>query len=153
MIVTPFPPQGADLFQLVLFRDPLMCFYDSDMRDVPSTWEEFAECEYVDVGFPDKASALDVIKEIDTAKLKGPKVTVPTFGDVPAFIKGTRRITTQLDIQHLWPFNGFARAELPFETDPLSIYLVWHRRDNTDPAHKWLRDKIIDSADRLLSTP
>lgn len=150
MIVTPVPPQGADIFQQVLFRDPLMCFYDSNMRDAPGTWDEYVESEYVDVGFPDKSSALDVVEGIDTSKLMGPKVTVPAFGDVPAFIRGTRRITTQLDIQHLWPLNELARCELPFETSPLSICLVWHRRDHTDPAHKWLRGKIKKIAGRLM---
>ena len=32
---------------------------------------------------------------------------------------------------------------LPFETPPLHEILLWHKRHESDPAHKWLRDLVV----------
>lgn len=148
-IVTPLPPHGNDIFQLLLFRDRLVCFFDANERNAPKTWEEYVECDYADIRFPDNTSALEAVTSIDTSCLKRPKVMVPNFGDLSAFVSGTRMITTQMSVEKLWPLNGFGRSELPFDNEPVKVFLVWHRRDHTDPAHKWLRDRIKDAASRL----
>jgi hypothetical protein len=38
------------------------------------------------------------------------------------------------------PVKTFA---LPFETEPLREILLWHKRNESDPAHAWLRDLIV----------
>ncbi len=35
---------------------------------------------------------------------------------------------------------GLALLPLPFELPPVTVYLSWHQRYDTDPAHIWLRD-------------
>ena len=42
----------------------------------------------------------------------------------------------------LGPLRDLDVAPLPFQTDPVSIYMVWHERSNKDPAHMWLRNRI-----------
>jgi hypothetical protein len=32
---------------------------------------------------------------------------------------------------------------LPFDTEPLHEILLWHKRNESDPAHAWLRDLIV----------
>ena len=32
---------------------------------------------------------------------------------------------------------------LPFATEPLHEILLWHKRNESDPAHAWLRDLIV----------
>jgi DNA-binding transcriptional LysR family regulator len=32
---------------------------------------------------------------------------------------------------------------LPFETPPLHEILLWHKRNDSDPAHIWLRDLLV----------
>jgi DNA-binding transcriptional LysR family regulator len=41
-------------------------------------------------------------------------------------------------------------APLPFETDPLNLFLIWHRREHDDPAHRWLRHRIIGTVNSLI---
>lgn len=142
LIVTPFPPKGADIMQTALFQDRVVCFFDADMRDAPRTKDEFIASDYVEVRFPDYSTALVVLTTIGPSKLKRPKVSVPNFGDLAAFLKGTSFITTQMSKMSLGPLAGFGIANLPFKNDPLTLYLAWHRRDHSDPAHKWLREKI-----------
>jgi hypothetical protein len=38
------------------------------------------------------------------------------------------------------PVKTFA---LPFETEPLHEILLLHKRNESDPAHAWLRDLIV----------
>lgn len=39
--------------------------------------------------------------------------------------------------------------EPPFETPPLVTVMLWHPRNTTDPAHRWLRDQVSEIASRL----
>ena len=65
-------------------------------------------------------------------------------------IKGTDHITTQLDVMKLGLLKELDSAPLPLKTEPLSLYLAWHRRDNGDPAHQWLRQRIIGTVNSLI---
>ena len=42
------------------------------------------------------------------------------------------------------PLASLDAAPLPFECDPVSIYMIWHQRSANDPAHRWLRAQIED---------
>jgi DNA-binding transcriptional LysR family regulator len=65
-------------------------------------------------------------------------------------IKGTDRITTQLGVMKLGLLKELDSAPLPLKTDPLNLYLVWHRRENDDPAHQWLRQKITGTVNSII---
>lgn len=145
-IISPFPPHDRDIFQLLLFRDRIACFFDPDIRHAPQTKQEFFRSDYVEVRFSDYTSALEALAIADMSELKAPRVTVPSFSDLAAFLKGTKFITTQLSTMALGPLAGFGSGKLPFKTKALGLYLVWHRRDHNDPAHIWLRQKIKERA-------
>ena len=149
-IVTPLPPDGSEIFQLQLFRDRMVCFFDPRMRDAPRSWKEYIESDYIDVRFPNHTSAFSALGSVDLSELKPPRITVPNFGDIAAFMKGTRLITTQMSSMQLIQLADFDLAELPFECDPIVLYLIWHRRDQNDPAHNWLKSKIKEQADLAI---
>ncbi len=48
-------------------------------------------------------------------------------------------------------FLPIRHAELPFEVPQIEAYLYWHKRNDTDPAHTWLRQKIIEVVDQISS--
>ena len=64
--------------------------------------------------------------------------------------KGTDRITTQLAVMKLGLLKDLDSAPLPFKTDALNLFLIWHRRENDDPAHQWLRQKIIETVNSIM---
>jgi DNA-binding transcriptional LysR family regulator len=41
-------------------------------------------------------------------------------------------------------------APLPFKTGTLDLFLIWHRRDNDDPAHQWFRQRIIGTVKSII---
>jgi len=50
--------------------------------------------------------------------------------------------------------NGLAQVyplvvkELPFPSPRLTLSMIWHRRLDNHPAHRWLRDRVRESAQR-----
>ena len=38
---------------------------------------------------------------------------------------------------------GLVRARLPFEPETLEVLLIWHRRQQMDKGHSWMREKIL----------
>lgn len=149
MIVTPFPPEGDDIFAVRLFEMHMMCFYDADVREPPKTWEEFLTSPYIATSFPDNSTSLTALSTVDHSQLSEPRVSVSNFGALATFMKGTDLITAEPDLMASGPLNGLAMSPLPFHTDTLVMYMVWHRRDHTDPAHKWLREKIKNDVQKV----
>ncbi|MGF1838524.1 LysR family transcriptional regulator [Vibrio atlanticus] len=37
----------------------------------------------------------------------------------------------------------------PFEYQPMSHYLIWLKKQNSDPAHKWFREQVISTSDSM----
>ncbi len=146
LIVTPFPPAGANIMQMALFRDRIACFYDAEIRDAPKSKDDFMKRQFVEVVFPNYTSALSALSSVRASELNRPKVTVPSFSDLGPFIKGTDLITTQMSAMKINVLSGFGVADLPFENDPVTLFLVWHQRDQANPAHRWLRERIKEWA-------
>jgi DNA-binding transcriptional LysR family regulator len=72
-------------------------------------------------------------------------ITVPSLLHLPLVLAGTRLIATLPErIAHMFastvPLKTFP---LPFETESLHEILLWHKRNDTDPAHAWFRDQIV----------
>lgn len=156
LLITPFPPAGPDIFQSRLFEDRLACFHDASVAPAPTTWKQFQDRDLAEVRFNDNQRSLVALSNVDTTKLREPRVSVPNFGALVPFIQGTNMLATELRLMSLGPLRGLDTAPLPFKTRPIVMYLVWHRRDQDDPAHRWLREKIrgqvasaLDKAQRL----
>lgn len=142
LALTPITPDGSDIFQKSLFSGKMMCFYDANLREPPGSWEEFCEADHLRVQFEKGRTSLDVLRNIDMRKVRAPQVTVTNFNAIPRFIKGTRLIATEMELQRLDTLKSLDVAPLPFDSDAVTIYMIWHERSTNDPAHIWLRDRI-----------
>ena len=142
LIVTPFPPDGPDIYQSRLFVDHAICFYDDQVRDAPRSLEAFNEADRLDVRFEEHENASKALEEVPGLVLRPPRVLVPNFSDLATFLKGTDLIVAQLSMMARVNLKGFATAPLPFATPPVPMYMAWHRRDHRDPANKWLRERV-----------
>ncbi len=141
-LVTPFPPEGPDIFQVRLFEDRMVCFFDEKMRQPPKTLEEFLKSDLIDVRFDDNQSALDALHYSVREKFKKPKVSVPNFNAVYLFLKNSNMLSVDASLMAKLGYQELQYAELPFKAKPISMYLTWHRRNQTDPAHRWFRERI-----------
>ncbi len=142
LMLTPLPPDGPDIFQKRVLISPLMIFYDAARRTPPVSWQSYCETEHVEVRFADGRSSRAVMRGVDQSQIRPPTVTLPHFNAIPPFVKGSDLISTDTLLMKHGPLAALDCAPLPFECEPVSIYMVWHQRSTNDPAHRWLRDRI-----------
>jgi DNA-binding transcriptional LysR family regulator len=151
LIITPVPPEGPDIIQLKLIEGEMVCFYDASVRQPPETWDAYRNDNRVEVRFADGRSSFSALMNIDAKEMNEPIVSVSNFGGVVRFVKGSDLIATELNYMALGPLRELDQAPLPFKSEPVSVYMVWHRRDTTDPAHRWLREHVAQASKELLT--
>lgn len=142
-IVTPAPLEDVDMIQVKLLGSRMECFYDAAVRKPPRTRKQLVQCRHIDAKFSESESSLMVLPSVDSAGLAKPTITVPNFSALPDFIRGTDLITIQLGAMSLSLLKDLDHAPLPIKTKTLDLYLVWHRRDHEDPAHRWFRQRVL----------
>ena len=149
LALTPLPPDGSDIFRKPLFSAKMMCFFDAGMRKPPKSWLEYCDADHVRVQFSKGHTSLDVLGNADTRMLRNPKVSVSNFNAIPRFIKGTGFLATEMETMRLETLSNLDAAPLPFQSELVTIYKVWHERSTNDPAHMWLRKRIQSIADEI----
>lgn len=142
LALTPFPPDASDIIQKTVFEGSMMCFYDAEMREAPQTWEEYCGAEHITVRFPDGGTSQRALTGVDKSKIRRARVSVPNFAAIQEFVRGTKLIATEMDLMKLSSLKGLEMASLPFVSDPLKVFLSWHRRTDTEPSHIWLRGHV-----------
>lgn len=150
LLVTPFPPPGQDILQRRLFQDRLACFHDASVAPPPTTWRDFLSRPLAEVRFSDRQRSLVALSDIDTSTLREPRVSVPNFSALVPFIKGSDMVAAELQLMSLGPLKGLDVAPLPMRTRAISMYLVWHRRDQNNPAHQWFREQVVDTVQQIF---
>lgn len=143
LILTPLPPDAADLMQLKLFSGAMKVFYDPAVRKPPDSLRDYTAARHVAVHFALGGSSDEVIVTKEPLPPLQAPVSVSNFAGIPPFLIGTDLITTQFELMHRASLRDLAMADPPFEAEPISIYMVWHQRSTNDPAHKWLREEIV----------
>ncbi len=149
MLITPTPPDDPELEKVSLIQSKMVIFYDSTVRKPPKTRKQFAESNYVEVRFSDTEASLMALPTFDASTMKPPMISVPNFGSLAPMIKGTDRITTQIAAMKLGLLKELDSTPLPFKTDTLDLFLIWHRREQDDPAHRWLRQRIVGTVNSI----
>jgi DNA-binding transcriptional LysR family regulator len=149
MLITPTPPSDPELEKVSLIQSKMEIFYDATVRKPPKTRKQFVESNYVEVRFSDTEASLMALPTFDASTIKPPIISVPNFGSLAPMIKGTDRITTQLAAMKLGLLKELTSFPLPFKTDPLDLFLIWHRREQDDPAHRWLRQRIVGTVNSI----
>lgn len=72
-------------------------------------------------------------------------ITVPSLLHLPLILRGTRLVATMPErvVQMFASTATVKTFPLPFEAPPLNEVLLWHKRNDSDPAHTWLRDMVV----------
>ena len=52
----------------------------------------------------------------------------------------------------VWTRLGLLARPFPFAVPPVPVILTWHHRNDTDPAHAWLRAQVRDALRTILDT-
>ncbi|MEP2533234.1 LysR family transcriptional regulator [Shimia sp.] len=152
LALTPLPPDGPDIFQKALFSGEMMCFFDGEMRSAPKSWKEYCEADHLTVRFSGGGTSLRVLPEVEASQIKPPIVSVPNFNAIPPFIEGTRLIATEISYMRIRTLSSLSSAKLPFESNRVTIYMIWHERSTNDPAHIWLRERVSAITDEVSAS-
>ncbi len=146
LIISPRPPEGADIMQKRLFEDRYRVFYDAERRAPPLTRAEYLEADHVTVVYPPQRS-LDLDAQLAARGIKRRfVVTVPGFAGVPAFLRGADQIATAPSHMRFGPFQALASVSPPVPCPILPMFMIWSRRDHDDAAHRWMRAEVEAAA-------
>jgi DNA-binding transcriptional LysR family regulator len=151
MVISPRPPDGSDIVQKRLFEDAYAVFFDPQVRKAPAHLADFLAADHATVVYaPQRPLELD-----KTLAAQGVHrhfvVTVPGFGALPAFVRGTSLLATGPRLLAHTTFKGLAHCPVPVPCPTLPMYMVWHARYQQDAAHTWLRAQLVASVEPALT--
>ncbi len=142
LILHARPPQGSDVIQKKLFEDRQWVFYDSARRTAPRSLTDYLAADHVTVVFePHRTLDLDAHLEA-RGVLRRFVVTVPGFAAVSAFLRGSDLVATAPGLFRFGLLQGLASVPAPIPCPTLPMYMIWSRRDQEDPGHRWLREQV-----------
>jgi DNA-binding transcriptional LysR family regulator len=142
LVISPRPPDGADIVQKRLFEDEYSVFFDASQRAAPSSRAEYLAAEHVTVVYePRRALDLDQWLAAHGVQRRF-KVMVPGFAGLGPFIRGSQLLATAPRLLHTQQLQDLGCAKLPLPCPPMPMYMIWHMRYQHDPAHRWLRNEL-----------
>lgn len=142
LVISPRPPDGADIRQKRLFEDEYRVFFDPAQRGAPATRADYLAAEHVTVLYEPRR-ALDLDEWLAARGVQRQfRVLVPGFAGLPSFIRGSRLLATAPGLLGSHLLRGLGCARVPLPCPKLPMYLIWHVRHQHDPAHRWLRAEL-----------
>ena len=142
LIISPRPPDGADIVQKRLFEDQYRVFYDPAVRSAPQTEADYLAAEHATVVYEPRRS-LDLDQHLAAQGVQRRfAVMVPSFSALPAFLRGTPLLATVPGLLARQTFTGLASCPPPVSCPSLPMYAIWHARYQQDAAHRWLRAQL-----------
>jgi DNA-binding transcriptional LysR family regulator len=142
LVITPRPPEAADLVQKRLFEDRYVVFFDPAVRKPPATRAGYLAARHVSVRYEDGRS-LDIDRWLaEHGAHRELLATVPGYAGIAALLRGSNWLATGPSLLARGVLRDLASAPVPFKTPPMPMYMVWHLRRQHDPAHRWLREAV-----------
>lgn len=142
LLITPRPPDAADLMHVRLLEDRYVVFFDASCRAAPRDLEEYLAAEHVTV-VHEPHRTLDIDDQLARAGIRRRFVVeVPGFAGIGPFLRGTARLATVPSLLSRHLLRGLAQAPVPVACPAMPMYLVWHRRHHEDAQHRWLRTQL-----------
>ena len=94
LVISPRPPDGADILQKRLFEEHYRVFYDPAVRAAPRTRAEYLAAAHVTVVYEPRR-LLDLDQWLASKGIQRRfAVMVPGFAGLPQFIRGTDLLAT-----------------------------------------------------------
>ncbi len=142
LIISPHAPEATDIMQRGLMADRMVVFYDPDHREPPQDMAEYLKADHVSLLFATgEKPALETSLNARGLTRRN-VVTVSNFSGLPEFLRGTDMLATAPERMSNHLLRGFASVPLPFDFKPFTLLMLWHRRNQNDPAHRWIRNQV-----------
>ena len=72
-------------------------------------------------------------------------LSLPTFSQIPPFLVDSDLIFSlpKSFAEYLGEYYPIKILPLPFNVEPLVIYLYWHQRKHSNKLHRWIREQLL----------
>jgi DNA-binding transcriptional LysR family regulator len=146
LVISPRPPDAADVLQKRLFEDEHRVFFDPAQRGAPATLADYEGAEHITVVYEPRR-ALDIDQWLlGQGVQRRFGVMVPGFAALPAFLRGSQLLATVPSLLARHALRGLASAPVPVVCPRMPMYVLWHQRYHQDAAHQWLRGLVCEVA-------
>ncbi|MET3106924.1 DNA-binding transcriptional LysR family regulator [Oxalobacteraceae bacterium GrIS 2.11] len=127
---------------------------DHPMANEPLTLKSYCEAHHLLVSFSGRAHGLidEILVQMNLQRHI--LLTVNQFFTAGRVVANSDLLTVLP--QHLISSTGVESQliwkELPIETPAVNVDMLWHERDARNPAHKWLRNNLIELVEKTLNS-
>ena len=150
--VLAVPGIGIDGEHVEIFTDHYVCLVDpnnSGLVNGELSWEAFTSLPQAvhDFGQAHLTPADRKLRELGFTR--DAHVKASSFMPLPAIVAGTDLVAVvpKRLADRLGPATDTIGVEAPFGRVPIIETLYWHPAHNSDPAHVWMRNHIVEHAD------
>jgi len=130
--------------------DRYVTFYDAASRSAPRSLKEFLEAPQAAVVWGDNPRTVLDAQLHRRGLRRNVVLQVPDFDSVSVLLRGTDVVITLPLLLSKGLMQGFAYVACPVKLPPMPCGMVWHARNQHDPAQKWLRGLISSEAAQLV---
>lgn len=142
LIISLHAPEATDIMQRGLTADRMVVFYDPAHREPPANLADYLKADHIALLFA-TGEKPTLETSLNTRGLNRRNVvTVSNFSGLPEFLRGSDMLATAPEGMSKHLLRDFAWVPLPFDFKPFTLLMLWHRRNQNDPAHKWLRNQV-----------
>lgn len=142
LIISPHAPETTDIMQRGLMTDRMAVFYDPACRNAPADLADYLKADHIGILFgAGEKTALEGSLEARGLNRRI-AVTVSNFSGLPGFLRGTDMLATAPSRMSEHLLQAFHQAPLPFDYKPFTLLMFWHKRNQADPAHRWIRNQL-----------
>lgn len=142
LVISPRPPDATDILQKRLFSDEYAVFYDPALREPPRSVAGYLQSDHATVAYAAR-QGLDLDQQLQARGIERRfAVRVPGFAALAAFVRGTPLLATAPSLLGRTSLASLAMAPVPVDCPALPMYMIWHARHQSDPAHAWLRGQL-----------
>ena len=139
---TPETTEFTDIMQRGLMGDRMVVFYDPKKREAPQSVTDYLKADHVSLVFASgEQPALEAGLSARGLTRRN-VISVSNFSGLPEFLRGTDMLATAPERMSKHLLRDFEWVPLPFSFKPFTLLMVWHRRNQNDPAHLWLRNQV-----------
>ncbi len=143
----------SDIMATRIFDDTAVCFFDPNQRDAPQSLHDFEQADYIGFTFRKK---IPIKEQTEKAKIQTihainqrTGIVLSSFSSVPQFLEGTQRLAIVPSRLKDTYCQQLQWVKLPLNVPVFTMSMLWHKRYQNDPQHKWFRQQVIRSTESL----
>jgi DNA-binding transcriptional LysR family regulator len=152
LAITLLPDAPPSIRRMALFEERYVCLVAQNHPEIRNslTLEQYISSPHVLITYTgDLKGGIDRL--LDDLGLKRQIVaSFPYHLAAPYVVANTNCIVTLSErIARLYDWSGVKVLPLPFDFTPYRETMLWHRRDDRDRTHEWLRNEIVKIASEI----